>query len=113
MKTTKLTIEVSTELSELANARAQADGINLNELIQTWLIEFANGRKLEKTIFRARVTTIEDFIKNPPQPPSAEEVQTNLANLKEMQSLGDKISRHWAPGVSAVEAISQDRSRLD
>jgi hypothetical protein len=42
-----------------------------------------------------------------------EEVQASLLVLKEMEVLGERISKHWQGEPDAVAAVNEGRGRLD
>ncbi len=97
---TKLTIRLPVELSRRAKARAALQGTTLSEIIRKRLEDFADGldQDFDKTKLYRKLTP--------------EEIAADMLILKELQAIGEEISKTWPQDISAADAIKEQRREL-
>lgn len=113
---TEITIEVPQEIRHRAEARAKLEGTTVTEVLQRQLAQFAAG--LDETPLTAadaprqgaRFIKISEF--DPNWRPTAAEIEQSRAYVAEAQKLAEKIGQQWPEGISAVDAIREDRREL-
>jgi menaquinone-dependent protoporphyrinogen IX oxidase len=109
-----ITLEIPEELKQKAEERATAEGETLNEAIIKLLKDFVVEASAYYPGFKkpkAKFMKISEV--NLSYRPTAQEVQESLAALDRLTEVGKEIGKYWQEGVSAVDAIREDRGRLD
>jgi hypothetical protein len=108
----KITVEISPEVSRRATERAAREGTTLTALVRQTLEEYATEVETENVSFhlKRRSFKINEFNRN--WKPTATEVKESLTTIAEAQSLAEEIGRKWPVGVSAVDALREDRREL-
>ena len=108
----KITVEVPQEVSRRATERAAREGTTLTEVVRQTLEEYATEKEADtgRSNLKRRSFKISEFDRN--WKPTAAEVKESLATIAEAQRLAEEIGRKWPAGVSAVDAIREDRREL-
>lgn len=105
---TKLTIKLPEELSRRAKARAASQGLSLDEVIRRYLEEFID----ELAQFKTTDGDLSSMLEELKRPVTPEEVKASFEGLARLRKLGEEISKTWPEGLSAADAIKQDRREL-
>ena len=112
---THITIKVPEEIGRQAEARARREGTTVSEVLRRRLEEFANEFDEAATTTAdstqgAQVLKISEF--DPNRRLTSEELEKSLAILEKIDDLAEKIGQRWPAGLSAVDAIKEDRREL-
>ncbi|MEI6046077.1 MAG: hypothetical protein WCS37_17130 [Chloroflexota bacterium] len=107
MPTTKITLELSEEVSRRASERAAQEGTTISDIVRQKLEEYAIQEKSSLKSQR-RSLRLSEFDRN--WQPTVAEFEESLATLAKMSKLAQEIGHRYPDlKVDAVELIREER----